>query len=115
MAIGIFAHSDGVFQNPILMGAREAARKHQINLLVYRSPTMSSYSGLDAAMIHSQYKVDRTELEGLILSFAAPGLTQYGLSLYRAGLPVMSIGRSLEELPHFLLENTAAIRMWCSI
>jgi DNA-binding LacI/PurR family transcriptional regulator/C4-dicarboxylate-specific signal transduction histidine kinase len=110
MAIGIFAHSDGVFQNPILMGAREAARKHRANLLVYRSPTMSSYSGLDAAMIHSQYKVDRTELEGLILSFAAPGLTQYGLSLYRAGLPVISIGRSLEELPHLLLENRAAIR-----
>jgi DNA-binding LacI/PurR family transcriptional regulator/signal transduction histidine kinase len=110
MAIGIFAHSDGVFQNPILMGAREAARKHRTNLLVYRSPTMSSYSGLDAAMIHSQYKVDRTELEGLILSFAAPGLTQYGLSLCREGLPVISIGRSLEELPHLLLDNTSAIR-----
>ena len=71
---------------------------------------MSSYSGLDAAMIHSQYKVDRTELEGLILSFAAPGLTEYGLSLYRAGLPVISIGRSREELPHFLLGNATALR-----
>jgi DNA-binding LacI/PurR family transcriptional regulator/signal transduction histidine kinase len=110
MAIGIFAHSDGAFQNPILLGAREAARKYRTSLLVYRSPTMSNYSGLDAAMIRSQYRVDRTELEGLILSFAAPGLTQYGLSLYRAGLPVISIGRSLEELPHCLLENTAAIR-----
>ena len=110
MAIGIFAHSDGVFQNPILMGARAAARRYQTNLLVYRSPTMSNYSGLDATAIHSQYKVDRTEIAGLILSFAAPGLTQYGLSLYRAGLPVVSIGRSFEALPHFLLENTAAIR-----
>jgi len=110
MVIGIFAHSDGFFQNPILQGAREAARKHQTNLLIYRSPTMSNYSGLDALTIQPQYKVNRSEIEGLILSYAAPGLTQYGLSLCRAGLPVMSIGRSLEELPHLLSENTAAIR-----
>jgi DNA-binding LacI/PurR family transcriptional regulator/C4-dicarboxylate-specific signal transduction histidine kinase len=110
MAIGIFAHSDGVFQNPILLGAREAIREHHTNLLIYRSPTMTNYSGLDAASIRSQYKVDQNELEGLILSFAAPGLTEYGLSLFRAGLPVISIGRSLEELPHLLLENRSAIR-----
>jgi DNA-binding LacI/PurR family transcriptional regulator/signal transduction histidine kinase len=110
MIIGIFTHSDGVFQNPILQGAREAARKHKANLLFYRSPTMTNYSGLDAASIQPQYKVDRSELDGMILSYAAPGLTQYGLSLFRAGLPVISIGRSLDELPHFLLENTAAIR-----
>jgi len=110
MVIGIFAHSDGFFQNPILQGAREAARKHQANLLIYGSPTMSNYSGLDSATVKLQYKVDRSELEGLILSYAAPGLTQYGLSLYRAGLPVMSIGRSIEGLPHLLLENNAAIR-----
>jgi hypothetical protein len=77
MAIGIFTHSDGVFQNPILWGAREAVRKHQTNLLIYRSPTMSNYSGLNATSVQSQYKVDQTELEGLILSFASPGLTQY--------------------------------------
>jgi DNA-binding LacI/PurR family transcriptional regulator/signal transduction histidine kinase len=109
MVIGIFAHSDGFFQNPILQGACEAARKRQAKLLIYRSPSMSNYSGLDAASIQPQYKVDSSELDGLILSFAAPGLTQYGLSLYRSGLPVMSIGRSLEELPCLLLENTAAI------
>lgn len=110
MVIGIFAHSDGFFQNPILQGAREAARKHQANLLIYRSPTMSNYSGLDSVTIQPQYKVDTSELDGLVLSYAAPGLTQYGLSLHRAGLPVMSIGRSVEELPHLLLENTSAIR-----
>jgi DNA-binding LacI/PurR family transcriptional regulator/C4-dicarboxylate-specific signal transduction histidine kinase len=110
MVIGIFAHSDGVFQSPILQGAREAARKHRANLLIYRSPTMTNYSGLDAASIQPQYKVERRELDGMILSYAAPGLTQFGLSLFRAGLPVISIGRSLEELPHFLLENTTAIR-----
>jgi DNA-binding LacI/PurR family transcriptional regulator/signal transduction histidine kinase len=110
MVIGIFAHSDGVFQSPILQGAREAARKHSANLLIYRSPTMTNYSGLDAASIQPQYKVERRELDGMILSYAAPGLTQFGLSLFRAGLPVISIGRSLEELPHVLLENTTAIR-----
>jgi len=110
MAIGIFAHSDGVFQDPILIGARAAARRHQTNLLIYCSPTMSNYSELDAVNIESQYKVDRAELEGLILVYSAPGLMQYGLSLYRAGLPVISIGRSLGELPHLLIENTTAIR-----
>jgi DNA-binding LacI/PurR family transcriptional regulator/signal transduction histidine kinase len=110
MVIGIFVHSDGFFQNPILQGAREAAQEHQTNLLIYQSPTMSNYSGLDAATIQPQYKVETSDIDGLILSFAAAGLTQYGLSLYRAGLPVMSIGRSLEELPHLLLENSRAIR-----
>jgi C4-dicarboxylate-specific signal transduction histidine kinase len=70
---------------------------------------MTNYSGLDAASIQPQYKVERRELEGMILSYAAPGLTQFGLSLFRAGLPVISIGRSLEELPHLLLENTGAM------
>jgi C4-dicarboxylate-specific signal transduction histidine kinase len=71
---------------------------------------MTNYSGLDAASIQPQYKVDRREIQGMILSYAPPGLTRFGLSLFRAGLPVISIGRSLDELPHFLLENTAAIR-----
>jgi DNA-binding LacI/PurR family transcriptional regulator/signal transduction histidine kinase len=110
MVIGIFVHSDGFFQNPILQGAREAAKEHRTNLLIYQSPTMSNYSGLDAATIQPQYKVEMSDIDGLILSYAAAGLTQYGLSLYRAGLPVMSIGRSLEELPHLLLENSKAIR-----
>ena len=73
MVIGIFAHSDGFFQNPILQGAREAARKHQANLLIYGSPTMSNYSGLDSATVKLQYKVDRSELEGLILSLCSSG------------------------------------------
>jgi DNA-binding LacI/PurR family transcriptional regulator/C4-dicarboxylate-specific signal transduction histidine kinase len=110
MVIGIFVHSDGFFQNPILQGAREAAQEHRANLLIYQSPTMSNYSGLDAATIQPQYKVEMSDIDGLILSYAAAGLTQYGLSLFRAGLPVMSIGRSLEELPHLLLENSMAIR-----
>src|ERR1700679_3734931 len=82
MVIGIFAHSDGFFQNPILQGAREAARRYNANLLIYRSPTMSNYSGLDSATIQSQYKVDRSEIDGLIMSYAAPGLIQFGHSLF---------------------------------
>ena len=110
MAIGIFAHSDGVFQNPILMGARQAARKHGTNLFVYGSPTMSNYTDLDAASIQAQYKIDPATLDGLVLSYAAPGLTHYALSLFRNGLPVVSIGRTSEELPCILLENAAAMR-----
>ncbi len=110
MALGIFAHSDGVFQNPILMGARQAARKHGTNLFVYGSPTMSNYSDLDAASIQAQYPIDPATLDGLVISYAAPGLTAFGLSLFRNGLPVVSIGRTLEELPCILLENAAAMR-----
>ena len=110
MAIGIFAHSDGDFQEPILMGARHAARKHAVPLITYCSPTTSNYTALDASSIQSQYKVNATRVEGLILAFADPGLLQYGLKVHRSGMPVVAIGRRMEELPHIMLDNQAVFR-----